>query len=131
MQAKLRDASLDRVSRTSRDSPAPTKPANSAHSVTPPGNLRFEWNEEKNASNRQKHRVSFEEAQTVFYDDRALLIADPDHSEAEDRFILLGVSSAARILVVVHSYRDSDSMIRIISARKATKKEVRFYEEGI
>jgi len=93
--------------------------------------LRFDWDERKNRRNRTKHGVWFEEAQSVFDDPHARLFYDPEHSEAEDRFILLGVSSAARILVVVHCYRDSDSMVRIISARKATKKEVRFYEEAI
>ena len=73
----------------------------------------------------------FEEAQNVFDDLNARLFADPEHSEEEDRFILLGVSSETRLLVVIHCYRESDSMIRIISARKAAKKEVRFYEEGI
>ncbi len=93
--------------------------------------LRFDWDERKNRRNRAKHGVWFEEAQSVFDDSRARLFYDPEHSEAEDRFILLGVSSAARTLVVIHCYRDSDSMIRIISARKATRKEVRSYEEGI
>jgi len=93
--------------------------------------LRFDWDERKNSRNRKKHRVWFEEAQSVFSDPHARLFYDPEHSEREDRFILIGVSSAARILVVVHCYRDSHSLIRIISARKATKKEVRFYEEGI
>jgi hypothetical protein len=93
--------------------------------------LRFEWDERKNRGNRAKHGAWFEEAQSVFDDLNARLFADPEHSEEEDRFILLGVSSNARVLVVVHCYRESESMIRIISARKATKKEVRFYEEGI
>jgi uncharacterized DUF497 family protein len=93
--------------------------------------LRFDWDERKNRRNRSKHGVWFEEAQSVFSDTHARLFCDPEHSEGEDRFILLGVSSAGRALVVVHCYRDSDSLIRIISARKATKKEVRFYEEGI
>jgi uncharacterized protein len=93
--------------------------------------LRFDWDEGKNKRNRAKQRVWFEEAQSVFSDPHARLFDDPEHSEEEDRFILLGVSSAARTLVVVHCYRESDSLVRIISARKATKKEVRFYEEGI
>jgi len=75
--------------------------------------------------------VWFEEAQSVFHDSYARLFYDPEHSDEEDRFILLGTSFAARTLVVVHCYRESESLIRIISARKATKKEVRFYEEGI
>jgi uncharacterized DUF497 family protein len=93
--------------------------------------LRFEWDEKKNRGNRTKHGVWFEEAQSVFRDPNARLFHDPEHSEEEDRFILIGVSATARPLVVVHCYRESDSVIQIISARKATKKEVRFYEEGI
>jgi hypothetical protein len=93
--------------------------------------LRFEWDEKKNRGNRTKHGVWFEEAQSVFRDPNARLFHDSEHSEKEDRFILIGASAAARPLVVVHCYRESDSVIRIISVRKATKKEVRFYEEGI
>jgi uncharacterized DUF497 family protein len=93
--------------------------------------LRFEWDEKKNRGNRTKHGVWFEVAQSVFRDPNARLFHDPERSEEEDRFVLIGVSATARPLVVVHCYRESDSVIRIISARKATKKEVRFYEEGI
>lgn len=93
--------------------------------------LRFDWDEPKNKANRTKHGIWFEEALSVFSDPHGRLFYDPEHSEAEDRFILLGMSSAAKILVVVHCYRESDSLIRIISARKATKREARFYEEGI
>ena len=93
--------------------------------------LRFAWDERKNKGNRTKHGVWFEEAKSTFLDPNARLFHDPEHSEEEDRYILLGMSSAARPLVVIHCYRESDSMIRIISARKATQKEVRFYEEGI
>ncbi len=93
--------------------------------------LRFVWDERKNRPNRIKHGIWFEEAQSVFHDPHARLFHDPEHSGEEERFILLGVSSVARPLVVVHCYRESDSLIRIISARKATKKEVRSYEEGI
>jgi len=93
--------------------------------------LRFDWDERKNKSNRIKHGVWFEEAQSVFNDPLGRLFYDPEHSDGEDRFILLGVSSAARTLVVVHCYRESDSLVRIISARKATRKEAHFYEEGI
>ena len=89
--------------------------------------LRFEWDENKNRINRKKHQISFEEAKTVFYDDDALLIDDPDHSEEEERFILLGFSHRANMLVVCHCYRHSDSFIRIISARKATRNEERAY----
>lgn len=93
--------------------------------------VRFDWDERKNKRNRAKHGIWFEEAQSVFDDPRGRLFHDPDHSDEEDRFVLLGMSSAERILVVVHCYRQGESLIRIISARKATKKEVRLYEEGI
>jgi len=91
--------------------------------------IRFTWDDAKARSNLRKHRVSFDEAQTAFYDDDALLIDDPDHSEREDRFILLGVSATARVLLVVHSYRDDDNTIRLISARKANSKERSTYEQ--
>jgi uncharacterized DUF497 family protein len=90
-------------------------------------NLRFEWDESKAASNRRKHGISFEEARTVFADERARLIDDPDHSRDEERFVLLGFSSSLRILVVCHCYRTEESVIRIISARKATAHESRNY----
>jgi len=93
--------------------------------------LRFDWDEQKNKSNRTKHGIWFEEAQSIFNDPHGRLFNDPEHSDDEDRFILIGMSSAARILVVVHCDRESDFVVRIISARKATRKEVRFYEEGI
>ncbi len=89
--------------------------------------LIFEWDKHKNEVNKAKHNISFEEAQTVFYDDRAILIDDPDHSQDEERFIILGLSTRANLLVVCHCYRMSDTVIRIISARKATKKESSFY----
>jgi uncharacterized DUF497 family protein len=89
--------------------------------------LRFEWNPGKAKLNERKHGVSFEEAQSVFSDERARLIDDPDHSEAEERFILLGLSSSLRVLVVAHCYRASGNIIRIISARKATREEQRNY----
>jgi uncharacterized DUF497 family protein len=89
--------------------------------------IRFEWDENKNRANIKKHKVSFEEAKTVFYDENARLISDPDHSNSEDRFILLGLSHNAKILVIIHTYREQDELIRIISARKATKNEIRFY----
>jgi uncharacterized DUF497 family protein len=89
--------------------------------------LRFEWDERKNASNRRKHGVSFEEAETVFYDDRAIFRDDPDEEE-DDRFILLGLSAGLRTLVVCHCYREGDSVIRIISARKAHREERRDYD---
>lgn len=89
--------------------------------------LRFEWDERKATANFKKHRVSFEEAKTVFYDERARLIADPDHSEEEERFILLGYSSGLRFLIVCHCYRAQDNVIRIISARKANRHEAVSY----
>ena len=89
--------------------------------------LSFEWDEHKNAVNQAKHQVSFEEAQTVFYDDRALVIDDPEHSHDEERFIILGMSARARLLIVCHCYRASDTVIRIISARQATKAESKYY----
>lgn len=82
-----------------------------------------EWDPAKNTANLRKHKVSFSEAATAFADDNALIIDDPDHSQEEDRFILLGLSSAPRLLVVVHCYRHDDDTIRIISARKATSRE--------
>lgn len=91
--------------------------------------LKFEWDENKNEINKQKHKISFEEAQTVFYDEEALVIDDPEHSIEEERFIILGFSKSANLLVVCHCYRESDSIIRIISARKATKNEERYYNE--
>ncbi len=89
--------------------------------------LQFEWDENKNALNQRKHQISFEEAKTVFYDDRALVIDDPDHSQDEERFLILGMSSRANLLIVCHCLRASDTIIRIISARKATKKESMYY----
>lgn len=90
--------------------------------------LRFEWDPRKAAANRRKHGVSFTEAESVFADEHALLLADPDHSEAEDRFLLLGLSGALRVLVVVHCYRPDDAVIRLISARRADPQERRQYE---
>lgn len=89
--------------------------------------LRFEWDPDKAAINRRKHGVSFEDAQSVFADERARLINDPDHSEQEDRFVLLGLSSSLRLLVVAHCYRAEGNVIRIISARKATRDEQAHY----
>ena len=90
--------------------------------------MDFEWDENKAQINLEKHGVSFEEAKTVFDDADALQIFDPDHSESEDRFILLGMSAVLRILVVCHCYRADDNIIRIISARKATRNESSTYE---
>lgn len=89
--------------------------------------IRFEWDENKNHINQKKHNISFEEAKTVFYDDEALVRDDPDHSQDEDRFVILGMSQEAHLLVVCHCYRESDEVIRIISARKATTTESKQY----
>ena len=89
--------------------------------------IKFEWDENKNAINKKKHGISFEEAQTVFYDTEVLLIDDPEHSQEEDRFIILGYSNSAKLLVVCHCYREAETVIRIISARKATKNETNQY----
>ncbi len=91
--------------------------------------IQFNWDKNKAKTNIEKHSVSFEEAQSVFDDDNARLIFDPDHSEDEDRFILLGLSCSLKILVVVHCYKDGQNIIRLISARKATKPEEKSYKE--
>ena len=85
--------------------------------------MRFDWDPAKARENLRKHGVSFEEARTVFGDDQAILIPDPEHSNEQDRFVLLGLSSTLRVVTVVHCYRPSDEVIRIISARKATRSE--------
>ncbi|MCK6554667.1 BrnT family toxin [Candidatus Binatia bacterium] len=87
------------------------------------GDLRFEWDPEKNKQNQRKHGVAFEEAESAFADQHGLFMSDPEHSEDEDRFILLGLSSALRTLVVCHCYRKREDVIRIISARKANASE--------
>ena len=89
--------------------------------------LTFEWDHRKAVANLKKHGIAFEEAQSVFFDERARLIDDPDHSEAEDRFVLLGLSSSLRLLLVCHCYRREGDVIRIISARKATARESKHY----
>ena len=91
--------------------------------------LRFEWDLRKDAANRRKHGVSFEEARSVFADDHAWLLDDAEHSATEDRYILLGLSDRFRVVVVVHTYRRHDEVIRIISARPATRRERRQYDE--
>jgi len=91
--------------------------------------LRFEWDAAKAAANKRKHGVSFQEAQTVFWDDFALFEDDPDHSDEEERFLLLGLSSKPRVLVVVHCHRTDPDTIRLISARKATASERSRYTE--
>jgi uncharacterized DUF497 family protein len=89
--------------------------------------LSIEWDDSKNRVNKRKHGVFFEEAQTVFLDENALRFFDPDHSDDEDRFIMLGISFQLRVLVVCHCFRVDDSRIRIISARKADVEEEKFY----
>jgi uncharacterized DUF497 family protein len=90
-------------------------------------NLSFEWEARKSAANARKHGVTFEEAKSVFVDERAKLIDDPDHSDEEDRFVLLGLSGSLRLLLVCHCYRGEGNVIRIISARKATAHESKSY----
>ena len=91
--------------------------------------LEFNWDEQKAQINKKRHGVSFEEAKSAFYDENARIIYDPDHSKQEDRFILLGMSDYFRLLIVCHCYRENDTVIRIISARKANKSEQRQYRE--
>lgn len=92
--------------------------------------IRFEWDESKNKLNRKKHGIWFEEAQQVFDDPSAIRFYDTEHSDKEDRFLMLGAMESGRVTVVVFCERIED-VIRIISARKATKKEIKSYEEGI
>jgi len=89
--------------------------------------IKFEWDSVKEKTNIKKHGVSFEEARSVFYDENAILFFDPDHSQDEERFILLGISFKLRVLVVCHCFRKSETIVRIISARKADKKEEQEY----
>ena len=89
--------------------------------------LTFVWDDRKDRVNQRKHGVSFDEARTVFYDENAREYADPDHSEDEERFILLGISGRLRVLVVCHCYRESESVVRIISARRAQRNEEQTY----
>ena len=89
--------------------------------------ISFVWDEKKARENLEKHKISFEEAQTVFSDPNARMIFDMEHSTDEERFILLGISSGLRLLVVCHCYREDDMVIRIISARKATRNEQKQY----
>jgi hypothetical protein len=89
--------------------------------------IQFEWDHSKAALNLKKHGISFEEAQSVFYDEFAIQFYDDEHSSSEDRFIMLGLSSSARVLVVCHCERESGGLIRIISARRATRRESSFY----
>lgn len=89
--------------------------------------IKFEWDTKKATANFKKHGVSFAEARTVFFDENAKLIGDPDHSDDEDRFILLGLSSSLRVVLVCHCYRDKENVIRIISARQASTYESKQY----
>ena len=92
--------------------------------------IEFEWDAPKASANLKKHQVSFEEAKSVFYDEFAIQFFDDEHSEDEERFLMLGISSGARLLIVCHCERDHGNVIRIISARKATKRESAFYKGG-
>lgn len=94
-------------------------------------NLKFEWDENKNEINQRKHGISFNEVTSVFRDAFAIVFDDPDHSENEERFLIIGTSDKRGICLVSHCYRGQDQVIRIISARKATKTERNIYEEGI
>ena len=89
--------------------------------------MRFAWDQAKAEENHRRHGVSFEEASTVFADENGRLKHDPDHSQEEDRFLLLGFSAKLRLLIVCHAYRENDEVIRIISARKATPNECKQY----
>ena len=89
--------------------------------------IYFDWSEAKNQANVRKHGVSFEEAKSVFFDESSLLLADPDHSEDEDRFVLLGLSAKLRLLLVCHCFEADDGLIRVISCRKANRKEMSLY----
>ncbi len=90
--------------------------------------IKFEWDISKAASNKKKHRVTFEEAQSVFYDEFAVQFFDEENSESEDRFLMLGFSDEARLLIVCHCERNEGNIIRIFSARKATKDESNYYQ---
>ena len=92
--------------------------------------IRFVWDEKKAWLNKKRHGISFEEAETIFYDENAIEFFDPDHSESEDRFLMLGLSVRLRVLVVCHCMREENTVVRIISARKATRFEEKNYWEG-
>ena len=89
--------------------------------------ISFEWDENKNLINQKKHGISFEEATGVFYDPQAIVFDDPDHSFGEERFIIIGISAVNKVCTVSHCYRGENDIIRIISARQATKKEITVY----
>jgi len=89
--------------------------------------IKFEWDEPKAVANLKKHHVSFEDAKSIFFDEFGVQFFDDDHSSGEDRFLMLGMSSRAKLLIVCHCERDHGATVRIISARKATKRESAFY----
>jgi uncharacterized protein len=93
--------------------------------------IEFEWNEAKATANLKKHRVSFEEAKSIFFDEFGIQFFDEDHSSGEERFLMLGMSSGAKLLIVCHCERDQGAAIRIISARKATQRESAFYRGAL
>lgn len=93
--------------------------------------IKFEWDPSKGIKNEEKHGVSFDEAQSVFFDEYAIQFFDEEHSHKEDRFLMLGLSNETRILLVCHCERDEGETIRIISARKATKNERKYYKGGV
>lgn len=89
--------------------------------------IKFTWDLEKAQQNKRKHDILFDEAKSAFWDENAIVISDPDHSESEERFLLIGMSAHLKLLVIVHCYRDRDETIRIISARKANRNEEKTY----
>ncbi len=91
--------------------------------------MKFEWDENKNKINQKKHGIAFDEVKVIFEDDYSILFDDPDHSDDEDRFLIIGMSDNKGICIVSHCYRGADEIIRIISARKATKTERKIYDE--
>jgi uncharacterized DUF497 family protein len=93
--------------------------------------IKFEWDPPKASANLKKHNVSFDEAKSVFYDEFAVQFFDEEHSSDEERFLMLGMSSGAKLLIVCHCEREHGEVIRIISARKATKRESAFYQGGL
>ena len=92
--------------------------------------IKFEWDPPKAATNLKKHQISFDEAKSVFYDEFAVQFFDEEHSSDEERFLMLGMSSGAKLLIVCHCEREHGEVIRIISARKATQRESAFYQGG-
>ncbi len=93
--------------------------------------LRFEWDENKNKININKHKISFEEAKSVFTDEYAIIFDDPDHSLYEERFLIIGSTTNSKVCIVSHCYRENEEVIRIISARRATNTERNYYEDNL